>query len=54
MAKNYEIVKNSPILYYMTKNLLTKSDICRHLDIRIITLNDYKILKILIPINITK
>jgi len=41
MAKNYVLNKHSPIIYNLNKNRLRKIDLCRALNIREITLNDY-------------
>lgn len=41
MGKTYVPHKDHPILHLAKKNLLTKSDICRCLDLTIVTLNNY-------------
>jgi len=39
MAKHYKSSVNSPILYYSKKSNLSKTDLCRMLDITGVTLN---------------
>lgn len=41
MPKHYVITKSSPILFHMHKNLLTKMDVSRALNIHHVTLTDY-------------
>ena len=41
MAKHYVSIKNSPIIYNLKGLNLTKTDLCKHLNIGGQTLNDY-------------
>ncbi len=41
MAKHYVSTLNNPITYYLDKNKLTKSDLCKMLGITRITLNKW-------------
>lgn len=41
MAKNYVPTANSPIIFHLNKNKLSKSDLCRMLDCTKMTLNNY-------------